>query len=36
MHGNDNGNAGKCPVMHGTHKSATFEGASNRVVAEPV
>jgi catalase-peroxidase len=30
MDGNDLANAGKCPVMHGVHPSATIGGRSNR------
>jgi catalase-peroxidase len=30
MDGNDAGNAGKCPVMHGVRPNATFGGRSNR------
>ena len=30
MDGNDVGNAGKCPVMHGVRPNATFGGRSNR------
>jgi len=30
MDGNDNGAAGKCPVMHGGGKHTTFAGRSNR------
>ena len=30
MDGNDVGNAGKCPVVHGVRPNATFGGRSNR------
>jgi len=30
MDGNDTGNTGKCPVMHGVRPNATFAGRSNR------
>ncbi|MGA2794688.1 MAG: catalase-peroxidase, partial [Roseiarcus sp.] len=30
MNGNDAGNPGKCPVMHGVRPNATFGGRSNR------
>ncbi|NUB45575.1 catalase/peroxidase HPI [Fertoebacter nigrum] len=30
MDGNDNGTGGKCPVMHGVAKQATFAGRTNR------
>jgi catalase-peroxidase len=30
MDGNENGNAGKCPVMHGVRPNATSKGRSNR------